>query len=157
MKKINIIILAVSIIIISCIFISILYPSIYSSRSFRNTYVYLCFYIIADSFFIIALLSILKIFSMAIFKKFILYISIAVAGSALISFLLFAAYQLLIEKNCIRSGTLLPYMIIESVLLVFFNFIISKIIFSLKITNAIFIGTIIGLINAFIGMPPICC
>jgi hypothetical protein len=115
----------------------------------------MCYYIIADSFILVVLLSILKIFSMAIFKKIVLYLSIAVAGSAFISLLLFAAYQLLIEKHCVTHN-FLPYMLVESVFLVFFNFIISKKIFSVKIINAFFIGTAIGLINAFIGMPPLC-
>jgi hypothetical protein len=155
MKKISMAGLAASAITIMCIIIYILYPDIFSPRSFRKVYVYMCYYIIADSFILVVLLSILKIFSMAIFKKIVLYLSIAVAGSAFISLLLFAAYQLLIEKHCVTHN-FLPYMLVESVFLVFFNFIISKKIFSVKIINAFFIGTAIGLINAFIGMPPLC-
>lgn len=139
-----------------CIVALILCPSTLFPRTFRIVCTYICVYMVVDSLALIALLSILRKFDMIASKKFISYLAVVVVGSLFISFLLFTAYKPLVGKTCVESANLLFYILIEFTPLAIFNVAFSKIIFAVRVRHACLIGILMGLINALIGIPPLC-
>ena len=136
--------------------ISILYPGIIFSRNIRIACTYICVYVVIDSLLLAVLLSILRKFNMVISKKFISYLAAVVVGSIFINFMLFTMYKLLTDKmHAVASAHLLLYILISFIPYAFLNYALSKRIFVIKIYEACIIGIIMGLVNAFVSMPPV--
>ncbi len=147
------IILAVSIL---CLATSILYPGILFSHTAYMAYARICACAIVDSFVLIVLLCVLRKFNMIISKKFVSYLSVALVGSAIIGLSLYAIYKSITGEKSVEYANLMFYILVSFIPHAFFNYAISKTIFTLKVGEACFIGIIMGLVNAYISLPPLC-
>jgi len=144
------------IIAIFFLIISILYPGILFSRYLHDALMRLCLFLVVNSIFLIVLLSILRKFKLIISKRFLWYIGILLIGSVIINLLLFVSYELITGENSVNSKNFLLYSIISSVPNGIFNFTLSKKIFTIGILGASLFGILLGIINAYIGLPPLC-
>jgi len=154
-KKKRFLLLALALVVaISCLVVSILYPGILFSHTIYIVFAHFVACIIVDSIVLAVLLCILRKFSIIVSLKFLLYLPVAAAGGSFIGLLLFAVYQLLMERTCVSYEHRWAYIFVEFGLFSAFNFVLSKIILNVKILEACLIGIIIGLINAFIGIAP---
>lgn len=144
------------IIAVISLIISILYPGILFSRHLHDGLLRLCFFLVVNSIFLLILLSIMRKFELIISKKFLWYIGTLLIGSVVINLLLFVFYRLITGEKSVISTNFLLYALISSVPNGLFNYVLSRKIFNIGIIGASLFGIILGIINAYIGLPPIC-
>jgi hypothetical protein len=132
-----------SAIAVICLASLYLYPSIiYSDMLYI-----VCIYVVVETIVLAVVLSILRKLSMFTSWKLTAYYAVVVAGSVSTNYL-----------SPEHGESFLPTVLAVVVILVFLNVILSKIILVISVRKACLIGTIMGLINAFmvIAATPVC-
>ena len=136
--------------------ISILYPGILFSYYLQIAIYRFCIFMVVNLIILSVLLGVLRKYKLIFSKEFLWYIGILLIGSIIINLLLFVFYELITGENSVNSTNFLSYTLISSVPNGIFNLILSKKIFTTGIVGASMFGIILGIINAYIGLPPLC-
>jgi hypothetical protein len=124
-----------------CLLCLSLYPSVIHTDAFYK----ICGYTITNAFILIVSYAILRKLRSLAFWRFIVYLVSVVAGNICIDF--FLPVGQLCPSPFITSNYFLFFALGEFVLLAFFNFMLSRLIFFMRIKDAVIFGVIISLIN----------
>lgn len=130
--------------------------SVYTVSSIRNvlsdTFLNIYGWTVLNAFVLAIAYAVSRKLRMLAFWKFAVYLAVATTGSICINFLLTEADKWIYFSSQLRMGV---FVIGGFIVLAFFNFILSRTIFSMRMRNAIIFGVIMGLIT-IINSGPYC-